>query len=277
MITGNSGLSVADALALRNGGSSGEGGFGNGDGWWIIILLLLFGRNGFGNNGYGGEGGACCAPATLQGMTDAFNFSSIDGSLRGITNGLSDGFYALNSAIQNCCCQTQLGFCEGFGGVNQSIANLGYNMGQGFCGVDKSISTLGYQTQSGFNALATQLAQCCCDMRYDMASQACDTRNLIQTATRDIIDSHKSDTRAILDFLTQDKIDALRAENQDLKFRASQSAQNDYIAANQAAQTAEIIRRLGADCPSPAFLVHPPTPVNFYGNGYGCGCGCGCG
>ena len=284
MMTGNGGISVADALALRNSGAGdGFGGFGGENGaWWIIILILLFGRNGWGNND-GGNGGynACCTPATMQGMTDAFNFSQIDNGLRSISNGLCDGFYALNSAIQNCCCQTQLGFCEGFGGVNQSIANLGYNVGQGFCGVDKSIGNLGYQTQAGFNALATQLAQCCCDMRYDMASQACDTRNLIQSTTRDIIDSQNANSRAILDFLTQDKIEALRSENQALKFRASQSEQNAFITANQQAQTAELIRRLGADCPSPAYIVQPPTPVNFPVNGcgqvqFGGGCGCGC-
>ena len=296
MMTGNGGISVADALALRNsGGTSGDGfgGFGGDNGaWWIIILILLFGRNGWGNNdnGNGGNGGygPCCTPVTMQGMSDAFNFSQLDNGVRSLANGLCDGFYATNnsingvlSALQDCCCQTQLGLCQGFNGVNQTIANLGYNMGQSFCGVDKSIGTLGYQTQAGFNALATQLAQCCCDMRYDMASQACDTRNLIQSTTRDIIDSQNANSRAILDFLTQDKIEALRSENQALKFRASQSEQNAFITANQQAQTAELIRRLGADCPSPAYIVQPPTPVNFPLNGCGqvqfsSGCGCGC-
>ena len=106
-----------------------------------------------------------------------------------------------------------------------------------------------------------------------MASQACDTRNLIQSTTRDIIDNQNYNTRSILDFLTQSKIDALRDENQALRFQASQSAQNAFISANQEAQTAEIIRRLGKD-PVAAYVV--PNP---YGYGYGvnnCGCGCGC-
>lgn len=287
MMSGSNGISVADALALRNSSGS-DGSMWGGDGaWWIILFALLFGwgRNG---NGFDGSGSSmayspCCSPATAQGMSDAFNFSQLDNGIRGLANGLCDGFYSLSSALQNCCCQTQLGLCEGFGGVNQSIANLGYNMGQGFCGVDKSISTLGYQTQAGFNALATQLASCCCDMRYDLASQACDTRNLIQTSTRDIIDSQHASSRAILDFLTQDKIEALRSENQALKFQASQTAQNAFITANQEAQTAELIRRLGADCPTPSYIVQPPTPVNFPINSCGqvtfgggsCGCSCG--
>lgn len=269
---GNEGISVADALALRNSGN-GSSGFGDGDGaWWIIILILLFGAGGWGRNGFGGNGGggdgynACCVPATMQGMTDAFNFGQIDNSLRSISNGLCDGFYATNnaisgvlSAIQNCCCQTQ------------------YNMSQGFCGIDKSIMQSSFQNQAGFNALGSQLAQCCCDMRYDMASQACDTRNLIQSTTRDIIDSQNANTRSILDFLVQDKLDALRDENQTLKNQISQANQNSFIAANQEAQTAELIRRLGHDCPVPAFIVPNPNccyPSAAYGYG-GSGCGCG--
>ena len=128
--------------------------------------------------------------------------------------------------------------------------------------------------------MSAQLAQCCCDnreaisqVRYDMATQACDTRQTIQNSTRDIIEGQNAGTRAILDFLTQDKIASLQAENQSLKFQASQTAQNAYITASQSAQTAELIRRLGADCPQPAYWVNPPTPVAVP-NCNSCGCGC---
>ena len=118
-----------------------------------------------------------------------------------------------------------------------------------------------------------------------MATQACDTRNLIQNTTRDIIDNANANNRALLDFLVNDKISTLQAENQSLKFKASQAEQNAFITANQSAQTAELIRRLGADCPVNAYVVQPPTPVTFpvnacgqfYGyNNYNNGCGCGC-
>ena len=101
--------------------------------------------------------------------------------------------------------------------------------------------------------------------------------------TRDILESNNANTRAILDFLTKDKIDTLQAENQALRFQASQTAQYSFIAANQEAQTAELIRRLGADCPQPSYLVNSPTPINFPTNSCGQfigfnnnnnGCGC---
>lgn len=137
-------------------------------------------------------------------------------------------------------------------------------------------------------ALTGAIKDCCCTtqraidgVNYNMAKGFCDLGNVVNMNTRDLLENQNSNTRAILDFLTQDKIATLTAENQALKFKASQSEQNAFITANQQAQTAELIRRLGADQPTPAYLVNAPTPVNFpvnacgtvqFGN-YGCGCG----
>ena len=112
--------------------------------------------------------------------------------------------------------------------------------------------------------MAMQSQDCCCQtqraidsVNYNMATQACDTRNTIQNSTRDIIDNANANSRAILDFLTQDKISSLQAENQTLKFQASQNAQNAFITANQEAQTAELIRRIS---PSPVPAYQVPNP-----------------
>ena len=235
---------------IAYGNNGGFGGFG--DDWLaLIVILALFG--GYGNGGFGfgggfGGGRGCVEPCATKADLTA---QGIVQKLDGITYGITDSTYALNNSIMN-----------------------------GFHGVDNAICTLGYQTQSGFNGLSAQLAQCCCDnraaiseVRYDMATQACDTRHAIQDSTRQI-----------LDFLTTDKIASLQAENQALKFKASQSEQNAFITANQQAQTAELIRRLGADCPVNAYVVQPPTPVTFptnccgqfSGYGYNNSCGCGC-
>ena len=225
----NDGISVADALALRNSGNNDDA-FGGGNGWWIIILILFMGLGGWGRNGLGNNGtdggasvgyNACCIPATMQGMTDAFNFSQLDNSLRGIQNGICDGFYATNNAIrdvgfnvQNCCCQTQ-----------QAIANLGYNIGQGFCGVDKSILQSDFHNQAGFNAIANQLASCCCDLsrgqesiKYEMA-----------TNTNALLVAQDKNTDRIINYLTQAETDRLRTELQSAQFQLSQLSQTRNI------------------------------------------------
>ena len=196
-------------------------------------------------------------------MRAAVDQQTLISKLDNQTYGLADSTYALNSTLMS-----------EFRGVDNAICNLGYNV------------------QSGFNSLGHQISDCCCatqraidSVNYNMATQACDTRNLIQNTTRDIIDNANANNRALLDFLVNDKISTLQAENQSLKFKASQAEQNAFITANQSAQTAELIRRLGADCPVNAYVVQPPTPVTFpvnacgqfYGyNNYNNGCGCGC-
>lgn len=270
----DNGFAMGYALGQdSNGGGSGSGWGNFGEGIWaVIIVALLFGRGGFGGGGLfggggNGNGGCGCGSscATQADLAAGFNNSAVLSSLNDLKLG--------QAGVQQTLCQ-------GFNGVNTTVL-------QGFNGVDNAICTLGYQQQAGVNALSTQLAQCCCDtqraidgVNYNMATQFCGLNNTIQNTTRDIIDSQNAGTRAILDFLTQDKIATLTAENQNLKFAASQASQNAFITANQEAQTAELIRRLGRDCPVPAYVV--PNPNCCYGNpvgiGYGNqGCGCGCG
>lgn len=245
-----------------NGGAYGNNGMFGGDGcWWVLIILFaLFG--GWGGNGFGGFGGGRTteALATQADVRAAVDQQTLISKLDQQTYGLADSTYALNNTITN-----------GFHGVDNAICNLGYN------------------TQQGFNTLSHQLSDCCCatqraidGVRYDMATQACDTRQVIQNSTRDILESNNANTRAILDFLTQDKIATLTAENQSLKLSASQANQNAVLMAAMDANTAQIIRRTGNDCPVPAYVVQPPTQVSFPVNacstftGFNNGCGCGC-
>ena len=133
--------------------------------------------------------------------------------------------------------------------------------------------------QGGIDTLQSTLAQCCCDnkaaiadVKYQMAADTCAVTGAINNSTRDILENANNNTRSILDFLVQDKISTLQAENQNLKLAASQANQNAVLMAAMDANTAQIIRRTGNDCPIPAYVVQPPSPVNF--PNFGCGCGC---
>lgn len=195
-----------------------------------------------------------------------------------------------------------LGWGGGFGGFGggaglQGMAtradiNAGFqfnDLQNGIRGIESGLCDGFYGVQNGLNGIGHQISDCCCatqraidGVNYNMATQFANLNNTICGSTRDIIDSQNAGTRAILDFLTQDKIATLTAENQSLKFAASQSRQNDYLAAVADAKTAELIRRLGADCPTPAYVVQPPTPVNFPTNACGTftgwnGGNCSCG
>lgn len=174
------------------------------------------------------------------------------------------------------------GFGGGFGGGGAGLQGMATraDINEGFAlnGLQTGITAIQQGICDSTYALTGAIKDCCCTtqraidgVNFNMAKGFCDLGNVVNNGTRDILENNNANTRAILDFLTQDKIATLTAENQSLKFQASQTAQNAFITANQQAQTAELIRRLGADCPTPAYVVQPPTPVHFpYG---GCGCG----
>lgn len=232
---GNTGYNLSDIAAVTR---DGENGFGGNNGWWIILLFLfIWGRNGLG--GWGGEGGL--VPATQEDVRAAVDQQTLISKLDQQTYGLADSTYALNNAITT-----------------------------GFHGVDNAVCTLGYQTQQGFNTLAHQMSDCCCetqrlvergfaDTNYNLATQFCDTRRAITDSARDIIDNTNCGVRSILDFLTQDKIATLQAENQSLRFAASQAQQNAYLVGEL------------RPSPIPAYTVANPYCCHgYYGNG-GCG------
>lgn len=293
-------------IGYGNGGGMG----GWGDDWIaLIVLAMVFGYGGFGmggmggmgmflpfmfmNGGFGGFGGNGCgcgnnnSNAIQADIQRGFDTQSIIGKLDGINNGLCDGFYAVNTSILNAQSGIQNSLCQGFNGVNTNIM-------QGNFGLQQAINSASVANMQGQNALQAQISDCCCGVQraidgvnYNMATNTCAITNQMNNNTRDIIESNNAGTRAILDYLCQKENADLRAENQTLRLEKSQTAQNAFIAANQSAQTAEIIRRLGADCPQPAYVVQPPQPVTFptnccggvnyagYGNN-GCGCNSGC-
>jgi hypothetical protein len=246
----NSSPSLADIAAVT-GGNRNDGAWGDG-GWWVLIILFaLFG--GWGGYGFGGNGGGGY-PATAATQADiqrGFDNSAVISKLDGITNGLCDGFYAVNN-----------GMLTGFNSIQQAI---------------NADTVAGMQNA---NAIQSQLANCCCETReaiqgvnFNMVQNTCALQNTMNNNTRDIIDSQNAGTRAILDYLCQDKIATLQAENNDLRLAASQDRQNALLTTAMTAQTNHIINAVNPS-PIPAYQV--PNPNTYIPYGCGCNTGCGC-
>ena len=231
---------VAGQSDNNNGGNG--GGWGNGCwGDWILVILLfaLVGNGGWGFGGWGGGAGQQDM-ATRADINEGFALNNITGGIQAIQQGICDSTYALTNAVNG-----------------------------GFHGVER-----------GFWDVSRQLSDCCCEnraaiaqVRYDMATQACDTRNLIQSTTRDLIDNQNANFRALMDYQVNREMREKDAKIAELQNAASQAAQNNYLAALSDAQTAELIRRINPT-PVPAYQV--PAPYPYCGQGgwqYG-GCGC---
>lgn len=184
-------LSLSDITAAVGN----RDGFGGNGAWWIIILFLFAGMNG----GFG---------ANRQGVMDNYTITSdftqllnrINQIGDSLGNGIADATFALNNTITS-------------GFYNGSLAN-----------------------QQGFNTVENAVSQGFAGVNYNLATTACGINNAIQTSTRDILEGQNANTKAILDAITQNKIEALQekiacltADNQALRFGASQTAQNAYL------------------------------------------------
>jgi hypothetical protein len=196
-MTGESNLSIAD-IASVVGRNNGDFYGANGELWMMMMFFLLFGGNGmYGRGGYYGNE-----------MFEGFNNQNVMRKLDGITQGLCDGFYAVNTNNLQMQNQLQRDLCQGFAAVNAGISE---------------------------NRFAAQ--HCCCEtnrnidaVRYEAAKN-----------TSDIITAANSNTQRILDAMCADRTQALRDKLAD-KDRELTAAQ---LVLAQGAQTKTILDSLG--------------------------------
>ena len=180
--------SLAD-IAAATGGNRNNDGFGDGNGWWIILFLLICGWGGYGFGG-GYNGGGTNSPG-FQGFATR---SDIDAALA--TQGIESGIAGIG---------TQL--CNGFAGVNSAIANLGYQNQQCCCDLKQAIG----------------------DVNYNMAAQTNILQNTVNNGFRDVIEAQNAGTQRIIDTITQDKIQSLQTELQSAQLQLSNVAQTNNI------------------------------------------------
>lgn len=213
--------------------------------WPIIALAIIFGRGNLGGGGglFGGGGDGCgCQSAVSSG----FALNGIENGIRGIQQGICDGFYAVNT-----------GLLTGFNGIQSLLASC-------CCDTQRAID----------------------GVKFDMATGFCGLGNTINGVARDIIDNQNANYRGLMDFMVTEKLASKDAQIASLTNQLSQVNQNAVIGARIDAAVAEVLRRTGHECPTAAYLVNAPTPVSFpvnscgqvqFGGGYGYGgCGCGC-
>lgn len=269
---GDGSLSASDVALLSGNNGRNNDGFGGDGSWaWVLIFLIFafggWGRNG---NGFGGTGSGATDNyvlasdfATLQRQIDS-STATLERKADATQQGLCDGFYAMNTGMLN-----------GFSGVQQAMC-------QGFSGINQAIATNGYETRLGTQNLASQLANCCCDIKegiqgvnFNMAQNTCALQNTMNMNTRDIIESNNANYRAL-----HDEIVANRIEDKNAQIQAQQNEINALrLSASQERQNTYLINQL-KPCAEPAYIVPNPNCCYNYGiNGYGynnnCGCNCG--
>lgn len=234
---------------------------GNSGGWggdlsWII-LFLIFGM--FGGGGFGGFGGGYDFPWLLTGQQN-INDHTTNGFYNSMLN---DNITSVRDGINSLSTQ----ICSGFAGVEQ-----GANARQ----IADMQTAFANQTamNQGFNNVQAQLAQCCCDNRaatqdvkYTIATEACQTRA-----------NSTANTQSILDKLCQLELDGYKRENDQLRsqlqfanMQASQVAQTAELKTAGAVTASNLVSELRS-CPIPSQPVYGNQPIFTCGQNSGCGC-----
>ena len=253
MVNDGAGMGYNMNVVPQGYGDGGNGGmFGGNWMWFLLVWMAMFGW-GNGGFGFGGGNNGGFVGADVQ---RGFDQSAVINGINGIQTGLCNGFAGVNQAIANGFSQAELA------ANNRQMADMNQN----------------FQIQSA-------LQQCCCenraataDLKYTMATEAANTRANCDSNNQKILDklcqleldgvkqNYEGQIRAM-----QNQLNAMNAENQSLKFAASQGAQTAQILANNEAQTTALEQYL-APVPRPAYMVQNPNccAQNF---GYG-GCGC---
>lgn len=257
-----------DPAILYNMGNNNGGFFGN-NGFESIIALIIVAAL-FGNNNGGGifGGGNNSNSAEREMLMSAIQRNGTDLSQLAQTIGCS------TSRVQDAVTQ-----------VSTQICNLA---GQNAMSFQQVINSL----QAGNAALASQLCNCCCDIKSEIANtnavvtrgfsdvgyafrdQTCNIEKAIAASTAQILEGQRAAEMRDL----QDKLDALREKNAQQAVvlnNTQQTAQFQAMLAPIAEDLASI------KCKLPKTEVIPATPeyiaVNRSINVPYCGCGFGTG
>ena len=287
---GNGSMSPADFAAVMGnrgggfgGGYGGYGGFGDGA-WWIIILFLFAMNGGWGNGGFGGGRGGngigagpyLMTESTQAAVQNGFNQQSILNGINGINSTLANGF--ADAAVARCNAQTT---------TLQALSN-------NQMGLYQTLNANQNANTAAMNQLAMNLQNCCCenraglaDLKYTVATEACNDRQVVNNGVRDIIANQTANTQALINSQTQgfqaiqDKLCQLELDNYKqkvsdqateiaaLKGAISQTAQTAALIQDNNAQTANLIRALN---PTPVPSYQVPNPYTGCCAQSYCGC-----
>ena len=286
MTSENTGMYMPVAPAYGNG----NGGFGLGgsEGWWIILLLLICG-NGF----FGGFGGGGMWPMMMGGM-GGFGMDYLYPWLNNSQH-ISDGFRDQN--LQTSISGLQNSVTAGFGnvqlgqaGINQNICQTGNTIASainnGFSAAEIAANgrqMANMQTQFGIQSAIqggfAQNAAGTADLKYTVATEACNDRAAIQGALNSLLTHIDEKVQGVQDKLCQLELDGVKSQLSQAQ-RDNVGLQNQLnmanLAASQATQTTNIRDAIIGElrsCPIPAQPVYGSQPIfTCGGNNAGCGC-----
>lgn len=238
---------------MRNGDDS------KGNIWiWLIFILFFFG--GAGGNGLWGRGDRTSS-AVEQQLSNDFVYSNLSGQIRGVNEGIIQGFSGLNTNVLK---EAQ--------SINSNIAAASAFNGERFNGIDRGLCNLGYELKSTID-------NCCCTTQkaiqqfgYENQLGILNQTNALNQSISLLGDKIDNQTATMLK-----EFCAIKSREDERQIAQLTAQLNDMKTANMlSAQTANLTSQLSAiQCsippkPVPAYIT---GGANTYGYGYGIGYG----
>ena len=175
-MTDSTSMYMPVAPAYANGGCGDM--FGGNSAWWIIILLIFGGwGNGWGNNGMnGGLGGEMQRGFDQAALTNSI--AGVQGAVNSIVPAIQNGFaqaeiaansrqladmnqqFALQSAMQNCCCENRAG-----------LADVKYTVATEACADRNAISSALRDVIEANNASTQRILDTMCQDKIDAKNE----------------------------------------------------------------------------------------------------------
>ena len=296
-LTDENGTGMVMPVAPMYGNGSGSGFFG-GD-WAWIILLLLIGGNGWGFGGFGGG----MMPWMMGGAMSGFG---LDYLYPGLNNSqhISDGFrdQMRQTSIGDLRNDVTAGFGNvqlGIAGINQNICQTGNAItgaiNNGFSAAE--IAANGRQManmqnqfgiQSAIQGGFAQNAAGTADLKYTVATEACNDRAAIQGALNSLLTHIDQKVQGVQDKLCQLELDGVKRQVADEQRENANLRSELQYARNQADRTAQtavfqqglnnevdaLYNRL-KNCPVNTVPVYGSQPIFTCPQTVNPGCGCG--
>lgn len=174
MTTENGNMYMPVAPAYGGGYGANDGFLGGNGAWFILILLALFGWGGNGY-GFGGFGGGNNAANDIQ---RGFDQATLTNGINGLQNAITNGFaqaeisansrqmadmnqtFALQSAMQNCCCENRAG-----------VADLKYTVATEACADRNAVSSALRDVLEANNASTQRILDMMCQDKIDAKNE----------------------------------------------------------------------------------------------------------
>ena len=135
-------LTLADIAAATGNGANAMNEMWNNPFIYLVWLAVLGGGNGFFGRG---NDAAVQGAITRSDLFEGFNNQDVNAQLRGLTNGLCDGFYAVNNGLK-----------DGFYGIKDAICATNRNIDGVRYDITTAIHAEGEATRALINATTMQ-------------------------------------------------------------------------------------------------------------------------